>query len=103
MAKFRQPQGGKRRLFRRLQNHGATGRERRSDLPTCQNEREIPGNDARHYPDRLPQGNAMIWICLEGEVEASATEFGGPAGIVTVGLSRKPNFAGCHLDWFSRV
>jgi hypothetical protein len=32
----------------------ATTCKRRSNFPTCQNERKIPGNNPRHYPDRLP-------------------------------------------------
>ena len=46
---------GHRRHFRWLCHHAVSRRERGSDLPGEQVEREVPGRDARHRTERLAQ------------------------------------------------
>jgi hypothetical protein len=50
-----EPQRRERRRAGRLQHCGVPGRERRRDLPRCDQEREVPGNDQRARSDRLAQ------------------------------------------------
>ena len=52
---FGEPQRRQRRLFGRLQDHGAAGGERRADLPDARGERAVPGNDGSDHADRFFQ------------------------------------------------
>ena len=55
LDQFAQPQRGERGLFCGFQNHGATGGQRRSELPCGHQQREVPGNDLPNDADRLAQ------------------------------------------------
>ena len=52
-ADRREGERGQGRKFRRLQNHGVAGRQRRRDLPGEHEQREVPRNDLPAHPDRL--------------------------------------------------
>jgi hypothetical protein len=81
-AKLSEPQRGQRRLFRRLQDHRAAGRNRRTDLPDAGAERAIPGNDRADDADRLFQGVGE-YFARQRVFDGLAVDRGRLTGIIT--------------------
>ena len=59
-AQFREGDGRQRRLFRRLEDHGAAGRKRRRDLPRQHQQREVPRNDLAADAGRRHAGKLAL-------------------------------------------
>jgi len=78
-SQFAEAQRGQGCLLRRLQDHAVAAGQRRSQLPTGQQEREVPGYDGAHHSDRLTQGVGERIV--EG-VDGLAVNLGGPSGVV---------------------
>ena len=65
MEDFREDQRGRWRVFRRLQDHGATGCNRRRDLAGDLVERPVPRGDHADHADRLAHHNCRADGFLE--------------------------------------
>ena len=79
---FAETQRRKRRLLRRLQYDGATGGQRRTQLPRCHQQREVPGNDLPRNSDRLSQRVGQIlrsWCVGHGDRNRIAFDLRRPA------------------------
>src|SRR5579885_2615646 len=55
-----QTQSSERCLLGQLDDNATSGGERRTQLPCCHQQRDIPGNDLPDYPDRFAQGVGKI-------------------------------------------
>ena len=74
-----QLEDGERRLLRRLEHHGAPGRQCRSDLPGGHHERVVPGDDLPGHAHRLPHGKGHR---VGRDREHLAVDLGGQTAVV---------------------
>ena len=100
---FRQPgeaQGGERRFFRRLKDHAVACRQRRTELPAGQQQREVPwhhrGDDANRFADDHRQlvaaGGGHFAIDFIQRFGIPADGAGGAGNIVAQAVANR--FAG---------
>ena len=91
---FRQHRQGKSRqrgFFRRLEDHGATGCQRRADLAGDHRQREIPRRDGRHHTNGfLDHNDARISLMARDHV-----------AIRTLGFFGKPLQKACGIHHFA--
>jgi hypothetical protein len=76
LNQFAEAQAGKRSLLRRLDDHGASRGQCRSQLPGRHQQREVPRDDLTDYSNRLAQG---VGQKLPGNRNRIAFDLGGPA------------------------
>src|SRR5690349_20882645 len=81
-------QGGEGSFVRRLEHHGAPGREGRGDFPGGQVQREVPRHDRPDHADRLAHR-----VGKEGAAHGQRItgELIGPAGVIAERLDRHPD------------
>ncbi len=108
-----QQAGRERRTLRRLEHHGAAGRERRRHLVHHQVEREVEGGDRRHDAERLGRGEperGHSWtdlVELHGLGRQPACLLGrdpqGADGSGDLDAGRGDRFAGLGADLLGEV
>src|SRR5947209_5433927 len=81
---FAEAEGRERRLLGRLKDNGVAAGQRRAELPACQQQREIPGNDSAYNSNRFAQGVSKSIV--EG-VDGFAVDLGGPSRVVAKNVS----------------
>jgi hypothetical protein len=79
-----------RRLLGRLEDDRAPRRERWGHLPRGHQQREVPRNDLRGHPDRLPQGEPEVGVrVVRRDRQRAALDLGGPARHVVEHVGRQ--------------
>ncbi|MNF69417.1 hypothetical protein D3C84_513000 [compost metagenome] len=77
----RQFENGRRGVLGRLDDHAVAGGQRRGQLDCGEVQRAVPGNDRRHYAERLEQGVAEHIALIQRQ--GTALEFvGQPGGVI---------------------
>ena len=67
LPQLAQQQGRQWRLLGGLEHEGAAGRQGGRRLARDHRQREVPGRDAEHRADRLPDGHQALVGCVRGE------------------------------------
>ncbi len=96
-AELADAQRGQRRFLRRLQHHGAAGRDRRADLPDRGSQRTVPGDDGADHADRLLQ---RVGEDLAGQrvLDGLAVDCGGLACVIAQHAERAQPVAAGAAD-----
>ena len=90
---------GHRRQLRGLEHHGIAARERRTDLPARDVEREVPGHDEAHNPERLAKGH----VDAAGDRDGMPVVLVDRAGVEMEDLGHHPHLAAQVRDGFADV
>ena len=103
LNQFAQAQAGQRRLLRRLDDHGASRRQCRAQLPGRHQQREIPGNNLADHSDWLAQCVSQK-LAPGGNRNRVAFDLGRPSRHVAEQVHRQADIRDSrHFEWLAVV